>query len=248
MANEVNPLDFVGKFNPAQQDVAKLGEGLQRLMNTGALDRAKFQAAGRKQAGADEARIQSSLISQLVNPDEPRGPQLEGLRKANIFKSGAEGYNLIRRGGGELREPGIGFTMAELGDKRFLSGLDFPGVSMAKIKALSELKHLDKEVLKSFVPSPPGSIGTTGQMTRTKQRSTTERQENTPFVMGRTSQALTEGQTTNPNSTPIPSKKFDELVRSGAIKEYNNPAFPAGFYMTNPGSDPITVRPVHRGK
>lgn len=66
----VNPLDFVGKFDPTQPDIQKLSEGLMELQHTGALDRAKFQAAGQRQAGANQASLDKAFIDQSVPPGD----------------------------------------------------------------------------------------------------------------------------------------------------------------------------------
>jgi hypothetical protein len=173
----VNPLDFVGKFDPAQPDIQKLHEGLQRLQNTGALQQAQDAAAGRRQAGVNEAGIQSSLIRQNVDPSGDRSKQLQAIRESGTFKTLAEAQNLIGRIGlGSAFPSGTpGKTM--LGPSAPL--MRQPATSTSAALAGRVTTATDKDTTRTTELGPGGKLGVHTKETTLQEKDKGARQGST---------------------------------------------------------------------
>jgi hypothetical protein len=194
MANEINPLSLIGAFNPTQPDIQKLSEGLQKFQNAGTLQQIQDAAAGRRQAGVNEARIKSSLIGQLVNPDEPTGPQLNRLQQANIFGQHALGSLNLANVGIKTAAPS-GTLMGEAIDPAIQKMMRAIPTGTSAARAGRVTTATDKDVFETTGPDPKtGVLGKRRKETTLQQKDKTAGQSAKDELLREelTSKAITE--------------------------------------------------------
>jgi len=216
MPNEVNPLGFVGKFQPT----APNNEALQKLLAKGAITNANNQSLERRTDAnnINSFRTQGLTQNLPITREEASGDlgagninSLQRSRGLGDALTGAKGLNEARSAGIGRVSPKTPFKLPEAADELLISGLQLKGELANKHKAGAELNK--KNEIENF----PFVTGTDGVRRFSKVKSSqgakrTGEVKGSTEALQRAREVLAAAQTQFPGLNPQVEERGGKLV------------------------------------